>query len=183
MRRLFKLLTLVSAFTLAACAAPTPGTDHATPAQPTAAAPESAQTASAPALPAVPGESVVRDTLPAEPQPRTKPAPPMSDPLPPERVRDAQPSPRSPPGSASARGAAGKVDLSCKSNADCTVKNVGNCCGAYPACVNVNSRTDPEGVKAQCAASGMASVCGFAEINGCQCVQGQCQADSGAVAQ
>ena len=48
------------------------------------------------------------------------------------------------------------VDYACKTSADCAVKNVGNCCGAMPACVNKNSPTDPQGVRAQCAASGMA---------------------------
>ncbi|WP_296247127.1 hypothetical protein [uncultured Stenotrophomonas sp.] len=66
------------------------------------------------------------------------------------------------------------VDSSCKVDADCTVKNVGNCCGYYPACVNVNSPTDPAGVQASCQAKGMMSVCGFAEIQGCRCVNGQC---------
>ncbi|MFD0739947.1 hypothetical protein ACFQZQ_11740 [Lysobacter koreensis] len=94
----------------------------------------------------------------------------MSDPLPAQRVPESVARP-------------GKVDSSCRSDADCTVKDVGNCCGYFPACVNVNSPTDPKGVQAQCAKSGMASVCGFQEISGCQCVQGQCQAGSGAVAQ
>ena len=67
------------------------------------------------------------------------------------------------------------VDRSCSTDADCTVKNVGNCCGYYPACVNVDSPTDPEGVRAKCAAEGRAGVCGFPEIAGCQCVQGTCQ--------
>lgn len=71
-----------------------------------------------------------------------------------------------------------KIDTSCKTDADCTVKDVGNCCGYYPACVNVNSPTDPEGVKAACAASGMMSVCGFPAIQACQCVQGKCEAQS-----
>jgi len=70
------------------------------------------------------------------------------------------------------------VDRSCETDADCTVKNVGNCCGEYPACVNVDSPTDPEGVQAACARSGMASVCGFPAISSCQCVQGTCQGDS-----
>ncbi len=70
-----------------------------------------------------------------------------------------------------------RLDMSCRTDADCTVKNVGNCCGAYPACVNVNSPTDPEGVKAACAKSGMMSTCGFREIQGCQCVAGTCQSD------
>lgn len=68
------------------------------------------------------------------------------------------------------------VDSSCKVDADCTVKNVGNCCGYYPACVNVNSPTDPAGVQASCQAKGMMSVCGFPEIQGCSCVQGKCAA-------
>lgn len=68
------------------------------------------------------------------------------------------------------------VDRSCTTDADCTVKNVGNCCGQYPACVNVDSPTDPEGVQARCAAEGRAGVCGFPEISSCQCVQGSCQA-------
>lgn len=69
-----------------------------------------------------------------------------------------------------------QVDTRCRTDADCTVKNVGNCCGAYPACVNTASPTDPEGVMAQCQASGRMSVCGFREITGCQCVSGQCTA-------
>lgn len=68
------------------------------------------------------------------------------------------------------------IDRSCRSDADCTVKNVGNCCGAYPACVNVASPTDPAGVQAQCQAQGMMGVCGFTEIQGCSCLQGQCRA-------
>lgn len=68
-----------------------------------------------------------------------------------------------------------KVDFSCRTDADCAVKNVGNCCGAKPACVNANSPTDPEGVKAECARKGMMSMCGFKPVEGCQCVQGQCK--------
>ncbi|MCC8624835.1 hypothetical protein [Xanthomonas vesicatoria] len=68
------------------------------------------------------------------------------------------------------------VTTTCKVDADCTVKNVGNCCGAFPACVNVTSATDPQGVMAQCQSSGMMSVCGFREISACQCVSGQCAA-------
>jgi hypothetical protein len=86
----------------------------------------------------------------------------------------AQP-PASPPASAPARATNVKIDSSCRTDADCTVKNVGNCCGLFPACVNVDSPTDPAGVRAECARSGRMSVCGFREIQGCQCVQGQCQ--------
>jgi len=68
-----------------------------------------------------------------------------------------------------------KLDFACKTDADCAVKNVGNCCGAKPACVNANSPTDPEGVKAECARKGIMAMCGFKPVEGCQCVQGQCK--------
>jgi hypothetical protein len=104
--------------------------------------------------------------------PGTRPSPPadivaprMSDPLPPEVL----PEPAA-------------LDRSCRTDADCTVKNVGNCCGYYPSCVNVNSPTDPAGVQAECAARGMSSVCGFPDITGCQCVSGQCQDVTGGAA-
>jgi len=86
----------------------------------------------------------------------------------------ASPSPS--PASARAATVAPALDLRCHSDADCTVKNVGNCCGAAPACVNVDSPTDPAAVMAQCRASGRMSVCGSAQITGCQCVAGQCSA-------
>lgn len=78
-------------------------------------------------------------------------------------------------------GDAVKIDRSCNTDAECTVKDVGNCCGYYPACVNVDSPTDPEAVRAQCAKTGMASVCGFPAITSCQCVAGQCQGSSRAL--
>ena len=70
------------------------------------------------------------------------------------------------------------VDRSCRSDSDCAVKNVGNCCGYYPACVNKDSPTDPAAVQAQCKASGMMSVCGFADISSCRCNAGTCEAAS-----
>jgi hypothetical protein len=91
----------------------------------------------------------------------------MSDPLPPEVL----PAPVA-------------VDRSCRTSADCAVKNVGNCCGVYPSCVNRNSPTDPAGVQAECAKRGMASVCGFPDVTGCECVEGRCRdLTGGAVAQ
>ncbi len=92
---------------------------------------------------------------PAAPSPPA--APPMSSPTPPRKVTPEV-----------------AVVTSCKTDADCAVKNVGNCCGAMPACVNKDSPTDPAAVQAQCAASGMMSVCGFEEISACQCDKGQC---------
>lgn len=96
-------------------------------------------------------------TTPAAPSPR--PMPRTGGPLPPEQV--------SRPGV--------QLDYSCTTDADCTVKDVGNCCGYYPQCLNVDSPTDPKAVQAECRRQGMASVCGFQELSGCQCVQGRCR--------
>jgi hypothetical protein len=68
------------------------------------------------------------------------------------------------------------VDSSCRTSADCAVKDVGNCCGAMPACVNKDSPTDPAAVQAQCQARGMMGICGFRAISACQCDNGQCVA-------
>jgi len=71
---------------------------------------------------------------------------------------------------------AGLVDYRCQADSDCAVKNVGNCCGYYPACVNTNSPTYPEQVRADCAREGKMAVCGFREISACSCNQGRCEA-------
>lgn len=94
-------------------------------------------------------------------------APPMSDPLPATPVPE-QPAPA---------GTAGVPDLdrSCRVDSDCEVKNVGNCCGYFPACVNRDATPDPAAVQAACAASGIAGVCGFREIKACACVSNACQ--------
>lgn len=70
----------------------------------------------------------------------------------------------------------GEVDYQCKVDADCAVKDVGNCCGHYPACVNRDSPTFPERVRAACMKSGASSICGFPEIQSCRCVQNVCAA-------
>jgi hypothetical protein len=67
-----------------------------------------------------------------------------------------------------------KLDYHCTSAADCAVKDIGNCCGAYPACVNKDSPTDPAAVQAQCAKQGRVAACGFQPIDACSCTQGQC---------
>jgi hypothetical protein len=66
------------------------------------------------------------------------------------------------------------VNYACRTDQDCAVKDIGNCCGHYPACVNADSPTFPEQVKAQCASEGQMAVCGFPEISGCTCVEGRC---------
>lgn len=108
-------------------------------------------------------------------------APPMSSPLPPVRRPTPHPDLTTGPDSKLQSSAAVQVDFSCNTDADCTVKNVGNCCGYYPRCVNKDSPTDPEAVQAQCAKSGMASVCGFQPVSSCQCVQGACEGSDSAL--
>jgi len=163
-------LVLLAALLLtgAGCTPPAQLDQPASDEQAAAAAPT--PVAAPPAAPAVDDAPSVRDTHP----PRQ--APPMSDPLPPVRApeRDAGRSPTPAPVEVPA-GAPVRIDTSCTRDADCVVKNVGNCCGYYPACVNVDSPTDPAAVQAQCARSGEMSVCGFPSISACQCVAGTCQ--------
>lgn len=153
-RRLTGLLALPILLCLSGCVAPSTDTAIVSAAKETAPAPADATT------PPVPSRTVAQ----AAPVDESR-APPL-DAKAAEPVADA-----------TASGAAVKLDTSCRTDADCTVKDVGNCCGYYPACVNVNSPTDPEGVKAACASSGMMSTCGFKEIQGCQCVAGSCQSN------
>ncbi len=66
------------------------------------------------------------------------------------------------------------VDHSCKSDSDCAIKNVGNCCGAFPMCVNRDSPVFPDRVRAECAKNHMAGTCGFPVIESCVCAEGRC---------
>lgn len=165
MRPLFALILSIA---LAACAAPSPnGADAA---------------ADAPA-------ADLRDASGATPTahaPRPQPAPPAEAPAgaSPGRkpMRTGGPLPADPIAPAPATTPVA-LDTTCRVDADCTVKNVGNCCGYAPACVNVDSPTDPEGVRAECEKRGMVSICGFQEIAACRCVQGRCEAAAAAVAQ
>jgi hypothetical protein len=75
------------------------------------------------------------------------------------------------------------VDFGCRADTDCVVRNVGNCCGYYPACVNADSPTFPERVLAQCEAEGLVSVCGFPELAGCRCVEGRCKGTTAGTAE
>ncbi len=66
------------------------------------------------------------------------------------------------------------LDDSCTVAADCQVKDVGNCCGRMPACVNRAVQPDHAGLQAECAKEGRAGICGFQELSGCQCVEERC---------
>ena len=86
---------------------------------------------------------------------------------------NATPAP-SPAPQAQSAGAPAAVDRSCKIAADCAVKDVGNCCGYMPSCVNKDSPTFPEQVKAQCKAQGRVGACGMQNVTGCECTAGKC---------
>ncbi len=67
-----------------------------------------------------------------------------------------------------------RLDDRCNSDADCTVKDVGSCCGYRPACLNRDSPTFADAVKARCKAEGLSGVCGSIAVPGCQCSNGRC---------
>lgn len=71
----------------------------------------------------------------------------------------------------------GVVEFGCSVDNDCQVKDVGNCCGYFPACVNRDSETFPERVRAQCEKEGRMGVCGFPAINACRCIDNRCVAE------
>ncbi len=148
LHRAFLALALAALAALAACGAP-----RETVAPAPADAPPAAATADSPE--SHPRSADAANAVAAEPPP-------------PAAARKAE--------AGAAKGSSGEVDYSCRVDADCTVKNVGNCCGYYPACVNASSPTFPEQVKAACAASGTSGICGFPAISGCQCVQWRCEA-------
>jgi hypothetical protein len=77
----------------------------------------------------------------------------------------------------------GIVDFSCNTASDCAIKDIGSCCGHYPACVNKDSPTFPEQVKAECEKSGMMSTCGFPSISSCTCTDNKCRGVTGAMAE
>jgi len=65
--------------------------------------------------------------------------------------------------------------FSCKTDDDCAVKDVHNCCGYFPGCVNKNYTPDIEAVKKECEEEGMVSICGFVELSGCKCENNICR--------
>lgn len=86
---------------------------------------------------------------------------------------------------ATATATIGVLDLSCKTAADCSIKDVGSCCGYQPRCLNKDSATYAEQVKAKCAEEGRVSHCGMPTVTGCACQAGKCTnlgaADAGLV--
>jgi len=63
----------------------------------------------------------------------------------------------------------------CEKDSDCVVKDVHNCCGYYPRCVNVDHEPDIEAVIQKCQEEGLVSVCGFPDITECGCIENTCE--------
>lgn len=70
------------------------------------------------------------------------------------------------------------VNTYCNTVEDCEIKNVGNCCGQLPKCVNKNYIPDPDFVTEKCEDEDLFSGCGFMAFNKCLCVDNNCIADT-----
>ena len=102
-----------------------------------------------------PPTAVAQSAAPQQ-APRRIKMPPLGGPLPPERVA---------------------IDRSCNTDADCAVKDVGNCCGtSAPSCVNRDAKIDPAAVRAQCGDARGETLCATPLIEGCRCIDGRCEA-------
>lgn len=119
----------------------------------------------------VAGDDALAVALPTPAAARPSPASDASDtPALPAEANDAAGSTAPVPVTADA------LDDRCTSDADCTVKDVGSCCGYSPRCLNQASTPDPAALRARCAKDGRVGTCGFREVSGCQCVSGHCAA-------
>jgi hypothetical protein len=67
-----------------------------------------------------------------------------------------------------------KLPTACQSEADCVIADVGNCCGHYPACVTKQKPFDRYELRRICEKESIGSVCGYPDVSGCRCVNGQC---------
>jgi hypothetical protein len=66
------------------------------------------------------------------------------------------------------------IDYSCEQASDCAVKDVGNCCGYFPRCVNIDSPTP----RPECS-DDVGGVCGWPDISHCECVENTCRSMQG----
>ncbi|MEL6544448.1 MAG: hypothetical protein AAFQ82_07465, partial [Myxococcota bacterium] len=150
------------------------GCSDPTPPEP---APAPVQTGAAPTVTEPPTQPPVPEAGPAEPEPKTN-APSKAELA--ERLRKAAKSRGKQVKAQAPKVGSESIDLSCSVASDCAVKNVGNCCGYFPRCVNVDFKPDPDRVKKECEREGRMGICGFVEIESCECVDQQCvAADSG----
>ncbi len=67
------------------------------------------------------------------------------------------------------------IDYSCKTDSDCEIKDIGNCCGHYLQCINMNSKTDTLLVSSLCEQENAVSICSVQEISSCTCKNRRCE--------
>ncbi len=67
------------------------------------------------------------------------------------------------------------IDYNCDNDSDCEIKDVHNCCGYYPECVNRQAMVDAAFVRDACNEEGKASICGFTSIDTCRCINSRCE--------
>jgi hypothetical protein len=63
----------------------------------------------------------------------------------------------------------------CDAPSDCEIKDIHNCCGYYPRCVNKDYIPDIEAVKKKCIENDIVSICGYPEISECRCIENSCK--------
>lgn len=67
------------------------------------------------------------------------------------------------------------IDTSCRTVEDCEIKDVRNCCGYFPKCVNKDFEVaSPEFVAKRCEIEGLFGSCGFVAFQNCDCVDNNC---------
>src|SRR3989344_796738 len=66
------------------------------------------------------------------------------------------------------------IDYSCSKDSDCEIKDIRNCCGYFPSCVNKNFRPNLKLVDELCKKEDKLSICGFREIQSCECINNKC---------
>ena len=69
--------------------------------------------------------------------------------------------------------------LFCNTDSDCKIKDIHNCCGYYPKCVNKEHVPDIAEVERECEEKGISSICGFPDITSCMCVEHVCKSMQG----
>ncbi|KAL7577795.1 hypothetical protein ACA910_010550 [Epithemia clementina (nom. ined.)] len=65
-----------------------------------------------------------------------------------------------------------KIDYRCMSDEDCALKDVGNCCGSFMKCTNIDFVPD---YSKRCPDPSRPDACGWVEIDFCVCLNGKCE--------
>ncbi len=138
-------------------------------------APTNAPETPAATTPASPANPHTPTVDPNAPDVATSPPPASAEPPPPPPVPSSVAPTPSGTFDSSLKAHAG-LSFACATSNDCAIKDVGNCCGSYPACVNADSPVDADAVARECAEKGLSGICGYPVIEACVCTAGRCEA-------